>query len=453
MKPYAHQIEGALFLAFNPRGMLADEPRVGKTGASIIAADLAKANTVLVITTASGRAVWQRAFDTWSDRERSVQIIDSKRPLKSTTQVAIAGWAGLTNPTLRLSLINRQWDCVIVDEAHYAKNFEAKRTQALFGELIEGGRGLASEFAIVHKQANIWLLTGTPMPNSPADLYPYLRALHPDVLAANGDMPDVLRQEDFLERYTIRRPKKISNWNTISVVASGRNEEELNRRFTPLRLLRTQQDVGITEPIYETFPFIATDALLKDINSLIDADIAAKLKNRKNVTEEDLARVDLAMPRLRQLTGVPKARAIVDAVKEEIECGLKKIVIAYWHTEVGNILQRGLAGFGLVKIDGSTPSALRGEYEQSFLHNPKIKVCLAQIQAAGEAIDLSSSSELLFAEVSFSPKDMKQMSLRVTNFTQAGQPRVRVATLAGSLDDALQAVLMRKWSSINEVLK
>ena len=78
---------------------------------------------------------------------------------------------------------------------------------------------------------------------------------------------------------------------------------------------------------------------------------------------------------------------------------------------------------------------------------------IGQIQAAGEAIDLSASAELIFAESSFVPKDMQQMAFRITNHTQARQPRVRVAVLEGSIDDAIQSALLRKWAAINEVIK
>jgi SWI/SNF-related matrix-associated actin-dependent regulator 1 of chromatin subfamily A len=73
--------------------------------------------------------------------------------------------------------------------------------------------------------------------------------------------------------------------------------------------------------------------------------------------------------------------------------------------------------------------------------------------AAGEAIDLSVSRDLIFVECSFTPKDMKQAALRVTNFGQTGSVLVRVAALAGSIDEAVTAVLTRKVASIQEVLQ
>jgi SWI/SNF-related matrix-associated actin-dependent regulator 1 of chromatin subfamily A len=45
------------------------------------------------------------------------------------------------------------------------------------------------------------------------------------------------------------------------------------------------------------------------------------------------------------------------------------------------------------------------------------------------------------------------MSARISNITQKRSTRVRVATLEGSVDDALQSALLRKWSSIRKGLQ
>ena len=445
--PFPTQISGATFLAERPRALLADDPRVGKTGAAIMAADYVLAEKLLIITTASGRPVWKRALTDWSPFGRTAQVLDGKRDLNPKIQSAIVGWGGINNPQIRSALLRRKWDAVLPDEAHFAKNFGAKRTQSLFGELVEGGKFLNNRHALAADQAHIWPLTGTPCPNSPADLYPMLRALRPHCLAAHDGMPDVTVEEDFLKRYTIRKPKQLSRWNTILVVIGGRNADELRHRIGDFMLRRTQADVGIREPVYETMPLAVSERMKREFDGQLDATAVLAAAEAGNTKE-----LEMHLGSLRRLTGELKARACVEAVKEEFECGLDKIVLAYWHKDVGAILKDGLSSYGVVGIDGSTSADNRGQAEQRFLNDPKIRVFLGQIQAAGEAIDLSSAAELLFVETSLVPKDMKQMSLRVTNHTQARQPRVRVATLEGSVDDALQAILLRKWSAIREVL-
>ena len=92
--PFPHQIEGAKFLANRDVALLADDPRVGKTGAAIMALDYNLDEKVLVITTASGRPVWNRAFKVGSPFDRDVQVI-SKDSDKLKSAVAIVGWTTL----------------------------------------------------------------------------------------------------------------------------------------------------------------------------------------------------------------------------------------------------------------------------------------------------------------------------------------------------------------------
>ena len=131
--------------------------------------------------------------------------------------------------------------------------------------------------------------------------------------------------------------------------------------------------------------------------------------------------------------------------------GVEKLVLAYWHKNVGDILETGLSRYGVVRLDGSTSARGREQAETEF-RQKKRRVFLAQIIAAGEAIDLSPANELWFVETSFSPKDMDQMSKRITNVGQTRNCFVRVCYIENSLDEPMQQALMRLWKPINNVL-
>lgn len=434
--PFPHQIEGARWLSSQQHALLADAPRVGKTGTAIMAADDRLEDSILVVTTASGRPVWRRAFKQWSTFRRD--------------KLRIVGWPELTNGTTRAALLSQNWDRLIVDEAHYGKNFEAKRTQAVYGQLLDGGSIMHQSTALVGKAKGVWCLTGTPLPHDPSDIYPMMRALCPERLKADPskDWPDVTRYEDFRDRYCKWRPKKLSAWRSIIVIMGGKNEAELNARLKGFILLRTQQDVGIREPIYETLPLAVSPRMLRDIEGdLVATEILTAAQSG------DTRKLDMHLGPIRRITGEIKARVVVTAVQEELDNGLDKIVLAYWHKDVGQILKDGLSEYGVTGIDGSSSAKGREAAEQSFLHDPKCRVFLGQIEAAGEAIDLSSAATLWFVESVWSPKSMKQMSLRVTNHTQTRQAVVRVCVLEGSIDEALQEILLRLWAAIREVLK
>lgn len=450
MTPKPTQLSGAKFLAERDYALLADLPRVGKTGASIIAADYRMAETILVITTASGRGVWKAGFPAWSAFDRPLQVLTGGKKLDAKIPVAIVGWGGLTQPKMRVELLKRKWDLILPDEAHAAKNFDAKRTQALYGTLMEGVV-LNKANSLAKATETMWPLTGTPLPNSPADAYPMLRALFPKRLTSAFGPTNVTAFSAFMKRYCKTRPMKVGHgyfakW--IDVFVEGINLDELNARIAGIFLQRTQQDVGILEPDYETMPLIAPTALPAEIR---DAARAQAILDAAR--SGDRSALEMHMGPLRRLTGEIKAPLVVEAVKEELDTALDKVVLAYWHKDVGAALAAGLVKYGVTGIDGSTPAKARSANEQRFLHDPKCRVFLAQIQAAGEAIDLSSASNLIFVEASFVPAQMLQMSLRVANFVQKRRPLVRVATLEGTIDDALQTVLMRKWTAIREVMK
>lgn len=420
--------------------MLADLPRVGKTGAAIMAADYVFARRILVVTTASGRAVWRRAFPQWSQMGRSVAVVTAApAPL---TDVVIIGWPSIVGPELRTSLLAQSFDLVILDESHWAKNFEAKRTQACYG--LAEGAALNSRFALVGRASRVWCLTGTPMPNSPFDLYPMLRFGAPDRLDG------VLDMDTFKRRYCRIKPKRIGRGcysRSIDVIVGGQNLDELRQRIAGLMLQRTQADVGITQPIYEILPLTVSARAMRDAENANAKAILAAIEAGE--TKE----LEMHLGPLRRITGSLKAKPVAEAISDEFAGGLDKIVLAYWHREVAVALREELAAFGVTGIDGSTPAAAREANVAAFSRPDGPKVFLAQIQAAGEAIDLSAANELLFVEMSFVPKDGTQMALRITNHTQTRQPRVRVAAVDGSIDEAIQTALLRKMQAIREVMQ
>lgn len=443
LTPMPTQIEGAKFLADRQAALLADEPRVGKTGAAVIGADLIMAVRILVVTTASGRAVWRKAFQDWPKFPRSVSIGPS------SCDVQIVSWAGVTQSEQRAALLRQTFDLLILDESHAAKNFEAARTRAVYGDPRTSGDEVAAATALRTRAAAVWCLSGTPLPNSAADLYPMMRSLCPDRLAARGELPDVRSHAAFMDRYVITRPKRISRFRSISVVVGGRNLDELKTRLDGFILRRTQADVGIRGPVYETLPLLVGKKAM-DEAILAERDLDKRLILNAAATG-DTKTLEMAMGPIRRLTGAVKAPAIVEAARDDLDNGLDKLVIMAWHTAVLDALQDGLRDYGALRVDGSTSAKDREIAQDWFRDRPEHRVFIGQIQACAEAIDLSAASTLWFGEVSFVPAMMGQASKRITNTQQTRQPIVRVCVLSGSIDEPIQAALLRKWADIRKV--
>lgn len=417
--PFPHQLTGAQFLANNTAALLADEPRVGKTGTSIIACDLVFARKILVVTTATARAQWAAAFREWQGIDRSVTAV-YRANIHPDTDVVITAWSVIHRQTVLRK--REDWDVIILDESHYAKSPDAKRTEAVFGV---GG--------VAFNGKRVWCLTGTPIPNAPNDLWPMLNALAEDRI-------DGMSYNAFMRRYCVLKKKYVGGqW--IEYAIKGQNEAELAERLKGFWLRRTQQDVGIRRPIFSVFP-LHSDGI-PQITAEQKEHFLALLE-----AEED----DAGFASLRRTTGVLKAHAVADAVKEAFESGLDKVVLMAWHTDVIDILRRELSAYGVVGIDGRTMAHSRQPQVDLFQHGDA-RVFIGNIVAAGEAIDLSASAELWFVEASLVPKDMAQAAMRITNHSQKRQALVRVCALENSIDEALMRILTRKVETIRNIME
>ena len=117
------------------------------------------------------------------------------------------------------------------------------------------------------------------------------------------------------------------------MVVGGRNERELRERIGGWMLRRTQAEVGIREPIYEIMPLLVSDKQRRDLDrDLPAAEILAA------ADRGDTDALEMHLSRLRRVTGMVKAPAVVEAAVDEFDCGLDKLVIAYWHRDVGRLL-------------------------------------------------------------------------------------------------------------------
>lgn len=490
LTPRDHQLEGALFLASHKSALLADDPRVGKTGAALIAADYVLAHRVLVITTATGRPNWQAAVAEWSDWRKAKAYYTRTAPVwEFPPDVMIIGWPAFVEVDKKPSLL-LQWiahikfDVVIVDEAHYAMNIEATRTKLLYNYLYPRQR-----------EAYWWALDGTPTPRAPVDLFPFFKSTAPELLGEYQSLRDFVGEFcvvtlrctasftglDLFRGLSKKRPEALNpdfdrGWPQITDGADftkrygyyqqivhdnvdefldrfkpsidmfkpqykgGKNVEKLRDMLKDRILRRTQADIGIRAPYYSTF-MVHSDKLRSGVT---ESGMGGTYSEIIAAAEAgDTNRLDMALAELRHYTGDLVARLVAPEIEEQLIDGLDKIVLMCWHTDVIDYLKKELAQFNPLVIDGrSTPAARQRALAE--WPTAKHRVMLGQIKALGENADLSAACNLMFVELSFSAADMKQASLRITNMNQKRQCLVRVCALEGSIYEAIAKIVVRK---------
>jgi SNF2 family DNA or RNA helicase len=122
------------------------------------------------------------------------------------------------------------------------------------------------------------------------------------------------------------------------------------------------------------------------------------------------------------------------------------LLVLHWHTEVGHALAQALrtAGRTVVTISGVTGPALRDKAVRAFQAG-EVDILLGQIIAMGSAINLQANCRhVVFAERSFSPRDMRQAFARVWRLGQSEHVQVDYLDAAHPLDEATREILGRK---------
>lgn len=395
MNLYPYQQTGAQFLAARKRAYLADTMGLGKTAQAIAAAKNLGLTDVAIICPASAVENWRAEWSKW-DGPGEPRIMSYNR---------LVNVQSIKTPEL-----------VILDEAHYCKSVSAKRTRAALN---------------LAKQAKYaWLLSGTPMPNHPGELWAPIKYLWPDLAQELG----CTTYSSWLQKFTKCRETQYG----LKPYAV-QNGALLRQTLKPILLRRQLKDVGIELP-----------PLRVDIVPLPKTATAEKeLKQYEAKADSP----ETYVSSLRRILGGLKVGPIAAQIQEELEANAcDKIVVLYYHKDVGGGLYNLLYRYGVAGFDGSTTQKLRADAINRFQTDPDTRVFLAQQQSAGVAINLTAASEIVLVEPAWSPEDNAQAIARIHRIGQDQPCRARIFTLAGTIDTAIMATCAGKTKMQKEVL-
>jgi SWI/SNF-related matrix-associated actin-dependent regulator 1 of chromatin subfamily A len=372
---FDHQVDGATFLAGNPRGYLADTPGLGKTLTAVEALKWRKATRPLVLAPAVARQHWRDTFEQ-------------------------ADFKGEPTVLSYDEFIRRQIgepDALILDEAHMLRTMTAKRTK-----LVLGAAGLVRALP---PGVPVWPLSGTPMWKHPGNLWTIMAGLYPRILADAG----ITTYEQWLDNFTRWfRHRKFG-----IVVQGAKNTDRLNAIMGKFMLRRTLDDVGLSLPpiFWQPLEVEGTNPGLTDDSPEARA-VLAWLDGAAPAPEE------AQVSKLRRLLGLAKAPAVGDLLADQLEGSDEKIVVFAHHRAVMDALQDKLRGFGVARIDGSTPDAVRTEQVQQFQRG-KPRVFLGQNIACQVSLTLTAARRAVIVEPDCTANVNYQLAKRIARIGQS----------------------------------
>jgi SWI/SNF-related matrix-associated actin-dependent regulator of chromatin subfamily A-like protein 1 len=411
---FPYQKEGAAFLASKRTALLADDPGIGKSAQAITAAKALNAKCVVVVCPASVTANWANEFRKfWPGFDGAV--------IRSYDMV------------VRHGVPFTEFDVLIIDEAHFAKSKDAKRTQALFGKRCDGIGGL------VERAQHIFCLTGTPSPNHPAEIWPMLRALAPELIQHHGR---TMAYWTFVGQFC----RTEENWLGHVQIKGGKNLDRLKKTIAPFVLRRKKADVlRELPPIrFETLPLAGGG-----VDRGHSAEVKAIIMALERDGVEGLAALAPHVAQLRRATGLAKVGPAGKWILDQLDGGVDKLVVFAQHRDVLTQLRDVYPGS--VMISGETPQKDRGELVDMFQRDPAVRLFVGQLQAAGTGITLTAASDLLFVESSWVHDENVQAAMRIHRIGQNRACLARFATLAGSIDERIQAACARKMRDNAEI--
>ncbi|HEV2375356.1 MAG TPA: DEAD/DEAH box helicase [Streptosporangiaceae bacterium] len=402
-----YQAFGAKFALVQERVILGDEMGLGKTMQSLAAmCHLAAkgATHFLVVCPASVVINWTREVErhTLLDARR-LHVPGKKREAAWQEWTAKGGVAVTTFEALRAMPedLDVSVAMMVVDEAHYAKNPNALRTQAV------------SEWA--GRSRRVLFLTGTPMENRVEEFRVLVGHLRPEV-AENLDIAD-----ETLDGTRFRE--------AVAPVYLRRNQEDVLSELPPR--LETQEWVALEGPARRAYR-----------NAVVAGNFMAM---RRVAFDPGTAK------------GSSKLRRLVEIVAEAADGGRKVVVFSYFRSVLETVTQvlgsdrDGIRGVLVVgPLTGGIPPADRQAMVDEFTAAKGSAVLVSQIQAGGVGLNIQAASVVIIAEPQLTPTMEEQAIARAHRMGQVRPVDVHRLLCEDSVDQRILELLADKREAFDE---
>lgn len=444
---YPFQNAGVEFSMGKMGVLIGDEPGLGKTNQAIGVIDACSAQSALIICPASLKLNWERELSMWMTRKLSVGIAHSGKTWPDR-QIVVINYDILGAFDAKIKA--RQWDVLVLDEAHYVKQAKSRRAKMIFGNRNEGIRKIEAKRRIA--------LTGTPIPNRPVELWPIVHFLNPEEW---NSWPS------FARRYCGASEGSFSN------VKGATNLEELQRRLRETVMVRRLKADVLKELPPKTRQLMvlpstgAEHQIAAEMSSYTGmksriAELRARFELSKAspvdgdhtkavaALREGVAAAFAEMARMRKAVAIAKLPALLDHLDSALESS-PKVVCFVHHREVHDAVSHHYEGVCSGIIGGDKVEDRQAAVD-AFQTDDKIKVFVGSIGAAGVGITLTASSHVVMGELDWVPGNMTQAEDRCHRISQRDNVLAQWIVLEGSLDSKMAKTIMQKADIIDRAL-
>ena len=408
----------AVRYALDARGtFLADEQGLGKTVEALTAIEADGAFPAVVVCPASMKLGWERETRRWLPH-RSVAVVQGRGVASAPADITIINYEVVAAHMPALG--RRRPRAIVIDESHYCKNPQAKRTQAvrrLAATVVPDGLRLA--------------LSGTPVLNHAEELVAQLRII--------GRMEEFGSGASFSRRFRGRVSEERLHWHMRRACFVRRLKADVLPQLPAKR--QVVIPVALTnEPEYrlaerDVIAWLKSQPL--DLSEL-NAKIAATLRAQR------LAQLGT----LQRLAARGKLAASLAWIDDFLASGEPLVVFAR-HLEVQRAalarFPQALHLLGEDTLDRREAAIAAFQEERG----PQLIVCATRVAAQG--ITLTRASNVAFLELEWTPAMHDQAEDRCHRIGQRDAVTAWYLLAADTIDETMARLIQSKRATVAAV--
>lgn len=367
------------------------------------------------------------SYNNWSSKwtSKTAESYSKKNNLDWTPEAGTFQYAELHKLT---------WATCIFDEGHRLRGRSSQGTKHVF-EL--------RRTKTPNVQTPIWVLTGTPIVNNPGDMYPLLHM---------WDKRNYKSYWNFVGEYcrVVKTP-----WSTeVGQLRKGMDEQfqELLGEFS---IRRTLADI----------PSLASlDQLDRDYLVGLPPSVLKTMKTAREeyiIEHEDLAKAEFVSgggalyAKLRQLATVPPTveKPKIDFVSDFLQDHFGPVVVYVWYKNSAREVASALAKTKrpVTLVTGDVDASKRGALVDKWKAQSN-GVLVATISSLKEGISLVHAQDVIFLEHSELPADLEQCVARLKRRGQTSLVHVHNVFAKGSPDMAIRRHLKERNLGLKRAL-
>lgn len=317
------------------------------------------------------------------------------------------------------------WNTVLCDEAHFLKEIKTKRYKALSG--------------IIKKTPQAFLLTGTPSPNRPKELFTLCSLLYPKVFSNMRVFTDRYcdGHTDHFGHYDARGSSNIQELAYLMKKVMIRIRMDLSAEIEETR----DKVILQTKSVPKSYR-----ALEKEFNGWL-AKISSDEKAKFQVQR-------LASAMFRE-TAVIKVEPVISYIRPIVQDDNTDKTIL-WCTTITmykalvDMLEEEAVKY--ISINGETPMKDRMGMIEAFRRDKRTRFAVLTTGSCSTGLNITPITKAIFTELTWSPTDIAQAEARIHRI--GGAPAVNYTYLLceGTLDEKVFIKLQNKTALATTVI-